>query len=86
MKQIYGSITHRVRAIENLKLSYGGPSQTQASDTIQQIEALRQGCHWVWGLAHRRGIKEETIAINRDWVHNQARDSPMISMLYPALL
>ena len=25
-----------------------------------------------FGLTHRRAIKEETIAINRDWVQNQA--------------
>ena len=24
-------------------------------------------------MTHRRAIKEETLAINRDWVHNQAR-------------
>ena len=34
-----------VRAIENLNLSYGGPSQRQASGTNQRIKALRQGCH-----------------------------------------
>ena len=45
-----------VRAKENLKLSYSGPSQRQASDTNQQIKAFRQGCHWVWGLTHRRAI------------------------------
>ena len=49
-----------VRAQENLKLSYAGPSQRQASGINQQIKALRQGCHWVWGLTHRRAIKEET--------------------------
>ena len=45
------------RAKENLNFSYGGPSQGQASDTKQRIKALRQGRHWVWGLAHRRVIK-----------------------------
>ena len=34
-----------VGAKENLKLSYGGPSQRQASNTNQQIKALRQGLH-----------------------------------------
>ena len=34
-----------VRAKENTKLSYGGRSQQQASDTNQQIKALRQGHH-----------------------------------------
>ena len=48
-----------VRAIENLQLSYSWPSQGQASGTNQR-------------MTHRRAIKEETIAINRDWVHNQA--------------
>ena len=32
-----------VRAKGNLKLSYGGPSQGQASGTNQRIKALRQG-------------------------------------------
>ena len=36
------------------------------------IKALCQSSHLVWGLAYRRTIKEETIAINRDWVYNQA--------------
>ena len=30
---------------ENLKLSYGGPSQRQASGSNQQIKALCQGRH-----------------------------------------
>ena len=34
-----------VRAKENLKLSYGGPSQQQASGTNQRIKALRQDRH-----------------------------------------
>ena len=49
-----------VRAKESLKLSYSGPSQGQASSTNQRIKALRQGRHWIWGLTHRRVIKEET--------------------------
>ena len=32
-----------VRAKENIKLSYGGPSQRQASGTNQRIKTLRQG-------------------------------------------
>ena len=32
--------SHIVRARENLKLKYGGPSQGQALDTNQQIKAL----------------------------------------------
>ena len=34
-----------VRAKENLKLSYGGPTQRQPSGTNQMINALRQGRH-----------------------------------------
>ena len=34
-----------VRAKENLKLSYGGHSQRQASGTNQRIKALRQCRH-----------------------------------------
>ena len=34
-----------VRLKENLKLSYGGPSQRQASGTNQHIQVLRQGRH-----------------------------------------
>ena len=33
------------RAKENLKLSFYGPSQRQASSTNQRIKALRQGRH-----------------------------------------
>ena len=36
-----------VRTKENLKLSYRGPSQGQASSTNQMIKALRQGYHLV---------------------------------------
>ena len=76
-----------VRAKENLKLSYGGPSYSQASGTNQPIKVLRQSRHWVWGLTHRRAIKEETIAINRDWIYNQAyRLSHDIGELYPFFL
>ena len=62
-----------IRAKENLKLSYGGSSQRQALNTNQLIQALRQDHLEVWGLSHLRAIKEETTAINLDWVHNQAR-------------
>ena len=34
-----------VKAKGNLKLSYGGPSQGQASGTNQQIKTLHQGRH-----------------------------------------
>ena len=59
-----------VTAKENLKLSYGGPSKKKAAGTNQRSKALRQGRHWVWGLTHRRAIKEEIIAINSDWLYN----------------
>ena len=36
-----------VKAKENLKLSYGGPSQWQASGTNKRIKAFRQGHHSV---------------------------------------
>ena len=55
-----------VRAKENLKLSYGGPTQRQVPGTNQQIKALRQFHHLVSGLTHRRAIKEKTIAIKGD--------------------
>ena len=61
-----------VRAKENYKLSHGELSYSQTSGTNPPMKALRQSRHWVWGLTHRREIKEETIAINRDWVYNQA--------------
>ena len=44
------------RANENLKLSHGGLSYSQASITNTSIKALRQGPHWVWGLTHCRAI------------------------------
>ena len=34
-----------VRAKENLKLSYGGPSQRQTSGSNKRIKALRPGRH-----------------------------------------
>ena len=34
-----------VRAKENIKLSYGGPSQGQASDSNQWIKALHHDRH-----------------------------------------
>ena len=61
-----------VIAKETLKLGYGGISYGRASGTNPPIKSLRQSRHWVWGLAHRRAIKGETMAINRDWVYNRA--------------
>ena len=46
MIQRKGLMTQIVRAKENIKLSYGGPSQRQASGTNQRIKVLRQGCHY----------------------------------------
>ena len=57
-----------VRAEENLKMSYSGPSQSQASDTNQQIKALPSGL----SLSLTPAIKEETMAINHDLVYKQA--------------
>ena len=39
--------------------------QTTPSATNPPIKALRQSRHRVWGLTHRRAIKEETIAVNQ---------------------
>ena len=57
-----------VRAKEIFKLSHGGSSYRYALGTNPPIKALRQSRHRVWGLTHRRAIKEETIAINCDRV------------------
>ena len=46
-------ITHGskiVRAKENLKLSYGWPSQRKISGINKRIKALRQGCHHIVSL------------------------------------
>ena len=69
-KRVYDS--QIVRAKENLKLSHGWPSYSQASGTNPPIKALRQSRHWVWSLTHRRAIEEETRAKSCDWVYNQA--------------
>ena len=45
--------------------------QTSGNDPLMKVSVC-QCRHWVWCLAHRRVIKEETIAINRDWLYNQA--------------
>ena len=57
-----------VWAKENLKLSHGGSSYRKAAGTNPPLKALRESRHWVWGLTNRCAIKEEIIAINRDWV------------------
>ena len=45
-----------------------GPATHKHQAQTHPIKNLRQNRHRVWGLTHRREIKEETIAINRDWV------------------
>ena len=45
------------KAKENLKLSHGGHSQKQASDTNPLMKGLSQGRHRVCGLTLRRTIK-----------------------------
>ena len=55
-----------VRANNNLKLSYGWPSKRKTLGINKRIKALRQGRIWIWGLTHRRAIKEETI--NHDFL------------------
>ena len=57
-----------VRDKENIKLSHGGPSYRSAPGTNPPIKALCQSRHTVWGQTHRHAIKDETIAMNRDWV------------------
>ena len=37
--------SQKVRAKENLKMSYGGPSQRQALGTNQRFKSLCQCCH-----------------------------------------
>ena len=52
-----------VRAKENLKLSYGGHSQKQASGTNQRMIALRQGWHCVWIVSeYEQGIPQSQTA------------------------
>ena len=72
-----------VRAKENLKLSHGGSSYRQASGANPPAKVLRQSRHRVWGLTHRRAIKEETIVINCDGFKTRHADCRMISKLYP---
>ena len=62
-----------VRANKNSQVGHGWPHKRRpTSGNNQQIKALYQGCHWVWGLILSRAIKEKPIAINRDWVCNRA--------------
>ena len=43
--------SQKVQANEHHKYIHVGPSQRQASGTNQLIKALREGHHWIWGLA-----------------------------------
>ena len=63
-----------VRAKENLKFSHGGSSQGQASDTNPSMKVLCQGRH--------RANKDETIATNNDWDHNQGTNSYEIHAIF----
>ena len=59
------------RAKENLKLSHGGLSQREASGTNQPMKCIDRSSLSL-RTAHCHTIEEETIAINSDWVSNQA--------------
>ena len=39
------------------------------------MKVLDKGLHWVWWLIHLHAMKQETMAINQDWVYNQAKCS-----------
>ena len=56
--------------MEKHSIQINTPWWNKEKGTNPPIKALRQSRHRVWGLTHRRAIKEETIAINRDWVLN----------------
>ena len=60
-----------VKDKESLAMSHGAFSQKQGPGFNPQITGLRMGLSWVSGLTHRRAIKEETIAVNPDWIYNQ---------------
>ena len=47
-----------------------GQAKDKPSSPNQLVKALWGGRHRVWGLNHRRAIKEWNIVINHDWVHN----------------
>ena len=49
--------------IPYMHLTLGGPSYRKASGANPPMKAIHQSRHRVWGLTHRRAIKEETIAI-----------------------
>ena len=47
----------------------GGPSKRQAQ--TNRLKFYARDFNESGGLTHRRAIKENDIAINRDWVYNQ---------------
>ena len=49
-----------------------GQAKDISSSPNPLVKVLRRGRHWVWGPNRRRAIKEWSIAINNDWVDNQA--------------
>ena len=73
-----------VRDKENIMLNHAWPSQRQASGANPSIKAICQCRRRVQGLTIGRAIKK--IALNHDWVYNQAciqlRDVHVISYLF----
>ena len=72
--------SQKVRAKQTLKVSHSGPSFSQASGTNPLKLYVRSI------MTHRRANQEETIAINCDWVYNQAcrlwRDMFCVGQVY----
>ena len=60
-----------MKQMEVTELRQSGLKKTPSRPMVRpakeshQITIFGQGRHWVWGLNHRRALKEETIAINR---------------------
>ena len=58
---------------KDLKLrATDGPAKGKHQALTDLLKLNIRAVIWVWGLTHRRAIKEKTIAINQDWVNNQA--------------
>ena len=55
---------------ETTSWTTAGQAKDKSSSPNPLVKALWRGCHWVWGPNHRRAIKEWSIVINHDWVHN----------------
>ena len=86
MKQRKGLSTHR---LSELKKKTFWASVGSASDKHQAPTHRLKICqchHWVWGLTHRHLIKEETIAINRDWVYNKTCRLPHNKHVYHSFI